>query len=301
MSKWYERAGTAAKDFASDIPVLGGLFGENSYDKAGNLLMEGADRGRTALTEGRDTSAGYMQPYYKTGMDAYQQQAKGVMGGLYDQPDFQSGDISSFAGQRVSGAPQSQQLNQLSYEDFQKSPAYQVQMEQGQEAIDRMAAAGRIPGGYSGTAATEQLMQHGQNLAAGEYARQDQLQRDIQQANMGNLQQDWQNQINAGNINYQRGMGENQLMQGRNVQDYQMGRQGLMDQYGMMQDQAAPGMQAAGALSNIYGGYGRDIAGLETDLASARAGITAQEGQENKELMGALFEQGKSLLSAGGA
>lgn len=282
---------------ASDLPVVGGLFGPSSMDKASNMLSSGAKMGEQAMHYGTAMGGQYIEPYYTYGQDMLDMQYGNVMSGMYDLPQvnmpersYENIGIEGFGGQRVGTAPE---ITQLSYEDYETSPGAMAMLDASEEATNRLSAAGRLPGGFSGSAAANQLQKGAMDIISQDYQQQNIMNQQLQQQNLDNLLRsegiDYSRGVTENDIQYMReqGMNENQIQD--YLTQYSGNRQRMLDQYGIMQEQAGMGQQAARDLANIYGSYGQGISGLFTDLASAQAGIKGAEAAQNQGLFSDLL------------
>lgn len=214
------QASQQGQDFIRQQSELGNQYIDTGLGQAQGALQVGLQGGQTALGSSYQGAMGQLGSGYN--------QALGAIGGQQNR----LGDL--YGGGLASG--------------FQQDPGYQFRQQQGEQAINRMAAA---QGGRLGGANLKALMNFNQNLASGEFNNYANRQMGLAQ---GADAADWQR--NSGLAGLYQGLGQQQS--------------GLTSQYGSNQ-------------ANLSGTYGSQLAQLYgnagTNKASNAQGVGGQVAQ----------------------
>jgi hypothetical protein len=135
----------------------------------------------------------------------------------------------------------------FSMSDFNQDPGYQFRMQQGQQALERSAAA---RGGLGGGAEGKALTRYGQDYASGEYQNaynrftNDQSNRFNRLSSIAGLGQTANAQIGQAGQNYANNVGNNYM--------------------GAANAQGAAGVASANAYGNALSGFGNNLSSLGT-------------------------------------
>lgn len=122
--------------------VVGGVVSSSAAGKAANAQAKSADAATAEQQRQFDISQENIKPFREAGLSVL--------------PQLQSGL-----------APGGEFNRNFTLADFQKDPGYQFRMDQGQQALERSAAAG---GGLLSGGTGKALQQYGQDYASGEYS-----------------------------------------------------------------------------------------------------------------------------------
>lgn len=121
--------------------VIGGVVASNSASKAAKAQQNAADKASATELEQYYQNREDMQPWREAGQGALKQLTAGTAAGGDFNRDF-------------------------TLADFVRDPGYDFRLQQGQQALDRSAAA---RGGALGGAAIKAAARYGQDYASGEY------------------------------------------------------------------------------------------------------------------------------------
>lgn len=266
---------------------------------ASGQLAAGQTGAAGALAAGQGNALGSLAGGYNQGRtDVFSGygQGRSDLASAYDQA---RGDLSrvqglqGFTGQATNAINSADAYGQSMlaqpgglYAGFEQDPGYQFRLKQGEEAINRQAAA---QGGRGGGATMKALADYNQGLASQEYGNFAQRQQAAAGLQSGYLQsqaarQDAAQLAAQGNAMGLAGMGYG--AQGQLA--------GMASQYG----QSRAGLSAAGgnALGNmategaaaragIQSQYGQDLAGLNERTAATQAGMTFGTGSSLADLI----------------
>ena len=245
---------------AQAVGAIPGAIG-NYYAKKAQLKALGKAQGaitdaygnsQGALTNSYGRAQEYQQPY----MNAGQVGLNRMMNGNFDVAT--PGEYKSSEQQPTYQAPEF---------NYQKSPGYDFQMQQGQQAA-LGSAAGR-GAGLSGST-LKALTKYGTGLAAQDY---------------GNEFNRYMQNRQQGFGEYQTGLGQynnNRLFgAGQQQQDYLNRNQQATQSYGRAQDLGNYGQTAAGNLSNMANVYGTNMANMSTGYGNSLANLYGAQGQVN--------------------
>lgn len=226
-----------------------GIAGGISANKASQAQQRGARQAQGVITDYYGKATGFQQPYAtagQVGLDRITNQ------------DF-STQVPTYQNQEQQPTYQADQFN------YQSSPGYQFQLQQGQNAVTS-SAAGR-GGGLSG-ATLKALSKYGTGLAAQDYGNQ------FNQYMQGRQQNYNEFQGNLGQFNTNRNFGYGQTMDQYNMQNQQQ-NQRYNQAYGL----AGIGQNAANNLSSLASTAGAGIANSITGGANAQAAGIMGVGQ----------------------
>lgn len=244
--------------------LASGVLGVSS-GMAQDQIDAGLAASSDALGAGRDAAMGSLASGYQTGrgdVSGGYGQARGDLSSSYGQA---RGDLErvqglqSFTGQATGAVDggRNQVLDQAGglYGGFEEDPGYKFRQQQGEEAINRQAAA---QGGRGGGATMKALADYNQGLASQEYGNFAQRQQAAAGLYEGQANRTTQGQLAAqSNAMGLAGMGYG--AQGQLA--------GMAGQYG----QSQAGLSAAG---------GESLGGMATDAGQFGAGLETQYGQD---------------------
>lgn len=145
-------------------PLAGSAAQENAANKAAEREEQAGAAALGDVTAGGQQAMGFATAGRDNALAQYQRQ-------LADAQGYQQGLSGYYAGERGAGQAALQQLNALAAGDASGlaiDPNYQFQKQQGEQAIERAAAAG---GSYGGTAHFRNLTRFGQGLASSAYGQ----------------------------------------------------------------------------------------------------------------------------------
>lgn len=251
--------------------ALGGITqGITGYLSAKDQL-KAAKQAQGAITNSYNQATGYQQPFYNAGQQGLQQ----LQTGNYE---------TATPGIYQPGEQQPQyQADQFNY---QQSPGYQFQLEQGQQAA-LGSAAGR-GAGLSGST-LKALAKYGTGLAAQDYGNEfDRYMRGRQQnynEYAGGLEQ----------YNKNRLFGSEEAQQ-----DYLNRASQAAGRYGRAQDLANYGERAGTNLSNLATDYGGNLAGLYGAQGNIKAARTQAIGQAVGNTLGNMANTGMDYYAMQG-
>jgi hypothetical protein len=258
--------------------ALGASLGELSggYDQSRSDIGAGYDQGRGDIMSGfgqgrSDLGAGY-------------QQARGAAG--------QMAGMQSIGATDAYGGSMLNRPGGL-YGGFEQDPGYQFRQQQGEQAINRQAAA---QGGRGGGATMKALADYNQGLASqefGNYAAR-------QQSAAG---------LESGYLQSQAGRAD---QAGLAAQGYRAAGLGQLGQYGMQYGQGMSGMgvgqgQALSGMSTQQGqqlgamayGYGSQRSGMQNQYGQDAAGLSQQHyGDKASQAMSYANQQGQIGINA---
>lgn len=198
--------------------LFGGLFGGNASAKASKQYIEGLQQAQTSLQDTEKQGLQQFQPYQQAGT-----QATGMLSQMLGTP-----------GQGLL-TPWTQQFQAPTAEEAAKTPGYQFQLKQGEDALQNSAAA---RGGLLSGGTLAGMNQYAQGLASENY-------QNVFNNSLTQYQNAYQSFLNNQNNTYQRLMGV-----------------------------SGQGLQAANSAGNLISGIGGDIASLYGQQGAARAGGT---------------------------
>lgn len=245
----------------------GGYLGSTNA-AASQYLNQGFDSGAGALTGGRDASLGTLGAGYLQG--------RGDIAGGYGQgrSDLAAGygqargDLGQLAGMGSVGAADAYGQSMVAqpgglYAGFEQDPGYRFRQQQGEQAINRSAAA---RGGRMGGATMKALSEFNQGLASQEYGNFAQR----QQAAAG---------LQSGLLQNQAGRMDQAALA---AQGYRASGMSQLGGLGMQYGQGQAGMSAQGgqALGGMAYGYGSQGAGIQGDYGNTLAGMYGQYGSQ---------------------
>lgn len=127
---------------AGALTVVGGVMSGDASRSAANAQARSADASTAEQRRQFDITQENMKPFREAGLSVL--------------PELQSGL-----------SPGGEFNRNFTIADFQKDPGYQFRMDQGQQALERSAAAG---GGLLSGGTGKALTQYGQDYASGEYS-----------------------------------------------------------------------------------------------------------------------------------
>lgn len=219
----------------------------SSYEQAQNAYLGAGAAARQDLASGYDNSLGSL-------VNA-QGQATGAMGAGYQGA---RDDLSKVAGLRDYAGQAANSINPYDItnrhsrmdtlgQDFQADPGYQFRQQQGEQAINRSAAA---QGGRLGGATLKALAGYNQNLASQEYG------------NFANRQMQ-ADQMDLSALMNQAGRTDSAALA---AQNNQMGLAGL-------------GINATGQMAGMQNAYGNSLADLYSQSGKQMADMQQQQGQ----------------------
>jgi hypothetical protein len=211
---------------------FGDTFLGGAQAKAANVQAQAGKDAMGLINQYYDQAQKTQQPQYDTGSRALGTLEKNVNNGVYDMP--------------TSGY-QAQPFN------YQQSPGYQFQLQQGLQGVQNSAAAQGQ--GLSG-ATMKALQRYGTGLAAQDYNNQ------------------FQNYANERNYGLQ-----------QNQQNYSNNYNNLNNQYNRLSDIANYGQQAGNNLSNMSMYRGNSLSDITGQIGNAQAaGMTGQANAVNRTL-----------------
>jgi hypothetical protein len=224
----------ALGDLTRDSPI-GEAFGvKSSADIAAGEQSAALDEAAKLQEQGYQRSMAALEPYMASGGRHLDTLSAGVASGRFTPEGFSySGQAPTeldYAGQPGSDLGFGSELSQLNYSgqvpseidyqgspdvgsiqsfmgDFTQTPGYQSQLQEGQKAIDRAAAAG---GRFGGGQTAKDLMRFSQGLAGQGYGAE----------------------YNRAAGERQAAMGAEQEAYGRGLTDFDVGRRAEQEQYG---------------------------------------------------------------------
>lgn len=241
--------------------AIGAIAQSNSANNATNAQQDAADQ-QIALQRSiyRDQTRRF-EPFYQSGVNAL----NAYQGMIGAGPQYQS------YGQDT---PQYQAYGQAMPEyqafDYQNSPGYQFQLQQGQRAIDGSAAS---RGGLFSGATLKAQQEYGTGLAAQDYNNQYQ-----------NHLADYSTQL-AG---YQTGLNANMAEYGQQLAGYQTGFGNYQVEFGNEWDRYANTMNQLSGLA----GMGQSAAGMQATAGSnyATGASNAMDAYGNATAAGAVAQ-----------
>ncbi len=224
---------------------ISGYFSGRGAGQAARTQARSATEAMGTLQDLYGQAGQQFQPYQQAGAQGLEALTSGVMGGQFqtDVPQFQFEEF-----------------------DFQADPGYQFRQEQGQQAIERGAAA---RGGALGGGTLKALEEYSQGLASQEYGKA-----------------------------YGRFAGERQFDYGllSDLYGRQVQQKGI--QYGGLAGLAGMGQQAAGAQAGLLSGLGGNLAGLITDRGTALGAGQQAKMEAYGDVLGGI-PQGLGSLAMG--
>jgi hypothetical protein len=234
------------------------------------------------------------QPYSQMGLQATQGLQQGLQTGEYNLPAYQQYTGGGTAPTAPANAYATYQAPQFNY---QQSPGYQAQLNQGQQAIQSQAGgAGQF---FSG-ATQKALARYGTGLAAQDY--QNMFNNYVNQRNFG-----YQNLMNTQgqqNLNYELGLGQyntnRQFGAQQNLLGYQAGVAGQQNRYQQQANLANMGYKSAGDIADLYRNQGIGQAALSLMGGQAQAATTATKGNLISNFIGNFGTQSSGGGGGGG-
>lgn len=152
-------------------------------------------------------------------------------------------------------------------EEMKADPGYQSRLREGNQQIQRAAAA---KGTLRNPGTIKDLMQWGQDYAANEYGKT------------------YDRAFNENNTAYNRAFNENNTDYNRAWNEY-MGAYNIFDrnqanQYNRLSGYAGMGQNAAGSMANYNAGMANRVGNAYTGMGNAQAGVTAGNQNRNNQL-----------------
>ncbi len=235
------------------------------------------DKARATTNEYYRQARQDIEPQTRIGGSYLEDLGQGVRSGqfavqpyqAYQSQEQQPGAPTSAQYGNQPGAYQAPEFN------YQASPGYQFQLQQGNQAVQANAAAG---GGYLSGATQKALAKYGVGLAAqdynnmfNQYANQRNFGYDVYKGNLGqynvnreNAQNMYLNQLGQYNRNREFGAGQS-------LNAYQAANQQATQQYGRYGDLANIGVAAQNNMAGMRLGQGSTLGSLDLALGNVNA------------------------------
>jgi hypothetical protein len=198
--------------------LFGGLFGASASSKASKQYIQGLQQAQGQLSSTEQQGLQQFAPYQQAGT-----QATGLLSQMTGSP-----------GQGLL-TPWDQKFTAPTAEEAAKTPGYQFQLKQGEDALQNSAAA---QGGLLSGGTLAGMNQYAQGLASSNY-------QNVFNNSLTQYQNAYQSFLNNQNNTYQRLLGV-----------------------------SGQGLQAAGSAGNLISGIGGDIASLYGQKGAAQAAGT---------------------------
>lgn len=228
---------------------VGQFFGmESNADLAAKRMQEALGQSRTQMNQAYQDVYPMYEPYAQMGMEQTQ-----ALPGLAQEIESQNYDVQ---GYRAPG------LFKFKMNDYMNSPAYRMQQQAGEEAINRASAARGL---FASTPTMQNLSRFNQDLASQGYGQEYGRQMSAFQTN----RDAYQNYINT--------------LRAMNQERY--GRQA--DRYSRAENLAAQNRAFTQALANARLGQGTAL----SDIAIQSGNVSAQQRMANAETMNNLLQQ----------
>jgi hypothetical protein len=277
----------------------GALDASSAAKKAAQLQAQGYQNAINEQARQYDLTRSDLQPFLQAGYDALPQYQQGI-----DQAPT-APTLDPFTGQAVQAptlnefnyngqAVQAPELQQFNFDPSKiaESPAYQFQLQQGQQQLNRLAGANRQLGSGNRLIAAEQF---GQGLASqslnDEYQRQlaqNQANNQARSAQFGLTSQSVQDQYNrqlaanqaqGGTRQAQFGLNTQQLGQEQSLAQQEQNR--LLAQYGLGLDAFNQRLNRLAGLVDVGRGTGTALGAVGQNSANAISGLQSAIGESN--------------------
>lgn len=241
--------------------------------------LAGQEQGVGALGAAQENTLGTLGAGYNQGrgdVSGGYDQARGDLATLQGLQQFGQGATTAIDTPGVTGRSMVANQGDL-YAGFEQDPGYQFRQKQGEQAINRMAAAG---GGRGGGATMKALADYNQGLASQEYANFANRRQAEAGLQSGLLQSDASRQDAARLAAQQNQYGLAGMGYGAQSQLAGMAAQGG-------QSLADLGAQYSGQMAGYQNQYGQNLSDLYAQYAGMLGGASMQTGEQ----MGNLFSQ----------
>jgi hypothetical protein len=237
-------------------------------------IQKGITNARSDIGKAYDESRGYIDPYYRGGMQDYQSLRDAVSSGEYN--------VSLPNYQQTEQQPEYQNQN-FNFQFDQNDPSYKFRLQEGLNAINSSASA---RGNLLSSTTLKNLQRYSSDLASQEYSNA--YNRYSSQFNSDrNAAVNIYGQ-NLGQFNSNRNFGY-----GQSVDRYNMANQQANNAYTRQSNLAGYGQTAASNLSNLAYGHGENLANLS--MGSGVANANKWLGYQN-----AAVGQGEHLMQSSG-